>query len=166
MTDPDVQKKLLNKAGAILGRRPYSRGELRLRLLRYGAPAEVAAALDRLEELNLLNDAEYAYNFAFYRAKVQGWGPLRLRQGLLRRHVAPGLAESVLERVRRDLGDATTLREYIERHCRRCGLPADRTGVQRLVAHLRRRGFFEEHIWAALRDLLPATVRQRDESGD
>ncbi len=57
MTDPDVQKKLLNKAGAILGRRPHSRGELRLKLLRYGAETEVEAALDRLQELNLLNDA-------------------------------------------------------------------------------------------------------------
>lgn len=166
MIDPDVQKKLLNKAGALLGRRPHARGELRLKLLRHGAEEQVEAALDRLQELNLLNDAEYAYNFAFHRAKLEGWGPLKIRQALLRRQVAPGLAETALERVRRAFGDETTLQEYVQRHCRRTGLPADRRGVQKLVAHLRRRGFFEDHIWAVLRQLIPAAVWQRHDSGD
>ncbi len=166
MTDPEVLKKLLNKAGAILARRPHARGELRLKLLRHGGEADVDAALDRLQDLNLLNDAEYAYNFAFRRARHEGWGPLKVRQALVRRQVAPALAEGAVERVRDELGEEAMLEEYVERRCRRTGLPADRRGILRLMNHLRSRGYKEESIWTVLRHLIPAAVWQRYETGD
>jgi regulatory protein len=166
VTDPEVQKKLLNKAGAILARRPHARGELRQKLLRHAEGRDVESVLDRLQDLKLLNDAEFAYNFAFHRAKVEGWGPLRIRQALLRRQVAPDIVRSTIERLRDNLADGSALQDYVLRHCRRSGLPQDRKGLSRLVAHLRRRGYHEDSIWAVLRQIIPAAVWQRDDSGD
>jgi regulatory protein len=166
VTDSEIRKKLLNKAGAILARRPHARGELRLKLLRHAAEPDVDGALDYLQDLNLLNDSEFAYNFASHRARVEGWGPLKIRQALLRCKVAPELVQNVVDRIRRDPANGPALREYVERRCRRMGLPADRKGVNRLVVHLRRRGYTEDSIWAVLRKLIPAAVWQHYESGD
>ncbi len=166
MTEPEIRKKLLARGGRLLGRRPYSRAELRLKLLPLAAEADVDSALDRLEELNLLNDADYAYNFAFRRASQEGWGPLKLRQALQRRRIAPDLVESTLDRVGREVEANVALREYVERRCRRSGWPADRRGIQKLVDHLRRRGFHEESIVSALRHLIPPAVWQRFNTGD
>jgi len=162
---PQPTKKLLSKAGNLLARKAHSRGELREKLLRFGDMQSVEAALDRLQELNLLNDGEYAYNFASRRATQEGWGPLRVRQALLRRRVAPQLVDSALERVKAECGD-TALREYIEKHCEKTGWPQDRKGIQRLIGHLRRRGFHEESIISALRPRIQASVWQRFDTGD
>jgi regulatory protein len=160
-----LQKKLMSKAGALLARRAHTRGELREKLLRFADEPEVEATLGRLEELNLLNDREYAYNFASRRSRHEGWGPLRVRQALLRRRVAPDLVEHALRRVMEEAGD-TALREYVEKHCRKTGWPQDRRGIQRLIGHLRRRGFHEDSILNALRLLIPAAVWQRFDTGD
>jgi SOS response regulatory protein OraA/RecX len=55
-------KKLLQKAGRLLAWRAYSRGELEAKLRSQAEEKEIQAVLGRLEELNLLNDEQYAYN--------------------------------------------------------------------------------------------------------
>jgi len=162
---PELRKKLLSKAGNLLARRPHSRGELREKLLRSGDEQSVEAALDRLQELNLLNDREYAYNFASRRVAQEGWGPLKVRQALMQRRVASALVDDTLERVAGECGD-TALRAYVEKHCRKTGWPHDRKGIQRLIGHLRRRGFHEDSIISALRLRIPASVWQRFDTGD
>ncbi len=157
---------LMTRAGRLLSRRPYSRGELRRRLARFAEPDSVDEVLSRLAELNLLNDSEYAYNFALCRMKQDGWGPLKVLQALLRREVAAALAESAIERVRRENDEAALLREYVERHCRKIGLPEDLNGIRRLVTHLQRRGFREETIFKALREEIPTVAWRRFETGD
>jgi len=61
----EPSKRLLHKAGRLLARRAYTRGELRTRLAKGGNEEDIAGVLDQLETINLLNDAETAYNFAF-----------------------------------------------------------------------------------------------------
>lgn len=166
MTGSETSKKLLSRAGRILSRRAYSRGELRRKLSRYGEPELIESVLERLEELNLLNDAEYAYNFALCRMKQDGWGPLKVLQALRRCEVKSDLAEEMVALVRKEAGDMGLLQEYLQRHCRKTGLPQDRKGLQRLVSHLRRRGFQEETIYDALRHLTRAVSRLPLDIGD
>ena len=161
----ELQKKLLKKAAALLARRAYSRGEMRSRLSKF-PEEEVEVVLDRLEQLNLLNDAEYAYNHAFCRMKQAGWGPVKVHDFLLRHCVAPQLAESAIDRVRREISDGVALAEYLQRHCRKSKLPADPNGIRKLISHLRRRGFHENTIYGVLQQMIPAAIWRGFETGD
>ena len=164
--DAESQKRLLAKAGALLSHRAHSRGELRAKLEKIADKALVEAALDRLEQLNLLNDAEYAYNFALCRVRQDGWGPAKITDSLLRRHVAETVIESTIKRIYREVGGDFALTEYIKRHCGKKKLPADIKSVRKLILHLRQRGFNEDNIFAILTRMAPAAIMQYFESGE
>jgi len=164
--DTELHKVLLNKAGALLARRPYSRGELKDKLSKLADESQVEAAIGRLEQLNLLNDAEYAYNFALYRMKQQGWSPARVQESLLRRQVGQDIVESALERAQTNLGGVSAIVSCVRKFCEKSGLPADLKQTRRLIAHLHRRGFDEESIAAALRETIPAALLQQIETGE
>jgi SOS response regulatory protein OraA/RecX len=162
----DLQKKLLNRAGTLLGRRSYSRGEMRAKLSNLADSSDVDAALDRLESLNLLNDSDYAYNFASSRIRLQGWGPIKVRHALLRREVSAQVVDAAIARVRRETGDEEVLRDYLDRYCIKHGVPGNRRALQKLVAHLERRGFGDAAIYSALRRVIPAGVWECFETGE
>jgi SOS response regulatory protein OraA/RecX len=164
--ETEIRKKLLNKAGDFLARRACSRGEMRAKLSKYADPPDVEATLDHLESVNLLNDSDYAYNFASSRVRLQGWGPIKVRHALLRRQVAPQIVEGAVNRVRRETGDEDALQAYLNRRCRRDGLPGDRKALQKLIAHLRRRGFADAIIYSALRRAVPDAVWETFETGE
>lgn len=156
----------MRKAGALLARRAYSRAELRVRLERTAAGYSVEPVLDRLEQLNLLNDSDYAYNFALCRIREQGWGPGKVRNSLLRRQIEPAVIEGALDRVRREVGDERALALCIRKYCGNRGLPADSKGWRKLILHLHRHGFNEETIEEALPRMIPAEIRRRFETGE
>jgi SOS response regulatory protein OraA/RecX len=159
-------KLLLKSAGALLARRSYSRGELKDKLSKMADEHAVESALDRLEKLNLLNDADYAYNFAFCRIRQRGWSPDRVQSSLIHRQIEQKTIEIALERVRSELGNEPVLENYLRKYCGKRGLPADLKALRKLIAHLRRRGFTEESILDALRLVVPAAMLQRLETGD
>ncbi len=156
----------MHLATRLLSRRAHSRNELRRKLARSGEMGQIEEVLNRLEELRLLNDADYAYNFALCRMRQDGWGPLKVLQSLQRRQVAMDVAESALARVRAEIDDRFVLLEYLKQHHRKDGPPQDRKGILRLVSHLRRRGFGDETIFSALRQIIPTAAWQHLETGD
>lgn len=164
--EAELQKKLLNRAGKLLAKRPYSCGEMRIKLSKLAESADVENILNRLEALNLLNDADYAYDFAFSRIRLQGWGPIRVRHSLLHRQVAHQIIETALDRVWQDVGDRVVLREYIDQHYRKTGIPQDRKGIKRLIAHLQRRGFADATIYSTLREMIPDLAWECFETGE
>jgi regulatory protein len=164
--DSEPDKALLKKAGALLSRRGYSRGELRNKLLKFAGNQQVESVLDRLEQLKLLNDTEYAYNFALYRIERQSWGSAKVHDDLRRRHVAPSIIEYVLQRVRNELGEETIPLEYIRKYCGKHWPPAEKKHLQRLIMHLRGRGFSDEAIEHALRKLPATPALQHFEMGE
>jgi SOS response regulatory protein OraA/RecX len=146
---------LMKRAAAFIARRAHSRGELRRKLAAAQKTGEddnaakIEAVLDRLEHLNLLNDAEYAYNFAFYRIKDSGWGEGKVREALLARDVAKAAADRALERVREEItpgGMEDALVEYVEGYCRKHGAPSTPKDAQKLARRLAGRGFDEDRI--------------------
>jgi len=159
-------KLLIKKAGALLAKRAYSRIELQERLVGTAGDYSVEPVLDRLEQLNLLNDAEYAYNFALCRMKQEGWGPAKIRNALLRRHVQQRTIEAALQMVENELGSDIAIEQDIREYSRKKGVPADIKSLRRLFAHLTQKGFDEDSILGVLRRVIPAKLWHRFETGE
>ncbi|MDR1733433.1 MAG: recombination regulator RecX [Oscillospiraceae bacterium] len=86
----DAEKQLMDRAGRLLARRAHSRTELEQKLLHPGANrpepdlSAVKNVLDRLEALNILNDADFA---AAYAGELHRKGkPYRYAYAKLRSH--------------------------------------------------------------------------------
>jgi len=175
---PNDKYDLMKRAAALIAGRGYSRGELRRKLvsavnadtkdgLNVVNTAEIEATLDRLEQLNLLNDAEYAYNFILYRVKESRWGEEKIREALLKSDIENTVADRALERVREELaacgsdgidGIENALMEYIEGCCRKHGTPATLKDAHKLARRLAGRGFDEDRIMDALRRITPSEI--------
>jgi SOS response regulatory protein OraA/RecX len=162
----EIQKALLKKAGSLLARRAHSRGELQLKLAKMAEDSDVECALNRLEQLNLLNDADYAYNFAFYRIRQEGWSFAKVRDALFRHHLSQAIIESALERARNELGDEFALIECIKKRYGKQPPPASPKDIQKFILFLRRRGFDDDAIFRGLRRMLPAAAIQGFETGE
>lgn len=165
MTEEKPVRNVLRKAGILLARRAYSRGELRDKLSGLAGHEEIEEVLRRLEDLHLLNDSDYAYNFASNRIRQRGWGPVKAYHALVRRQVSPGIAESALERVREEAGEQLWLEGYLEKYWRTRHSPRNRKEIRKLVVHLRQRGFHEETILEVLRRSIPAEVWRSFDAG-
>jgi len=150
-----LQNKLRKKAFALLSRRAYSRGEIHRKLMQIADERMVESVLDRLEQLKLLNDMDYAYNFALSRIGREGWGPEKLRNALIRRQVAVSDISTALDRIRDEVGDDYGLADYLNKYCGKRGLPEDLKSIRNLMKHLRRRGYHPDSIHNALKHMLP-----------
>ena len=156
----------MQKAGALLSRRPYSKGELRDKIRKLADGEQVEATLDRLEAVGLLNDAEYAYNFAFRRIMEMAWGPARVRSSLIRRQVPPQVAEAAIDRVQQGVSEELLLSRYVDRFDQKRGLPTNRRAIQKLISHLRSRGFNEDLIWDTRRRKIPVAAWRKYDTGE
>ena len=133
------------KALEMLSRRPYSRKELKEKLMRKGIAEESADECVRwLDENGFLDDGNYASAVArHYSAK--GYGPGRVKGELRRR----GIDRETTEETLSELPDNTEkLDAFIARRLRD---PADRDNIRKVGAALYRRGYSWEEIRAALR---------------
>ena len=133
------------KALEMLSRRPYSRRELKDKLLRRGTDEQsVDECISWLDEHGFLDDGEYAGAVArHYSAK--GYGAGRVKTELRRRGIERELADETLA----ELPENTDkIDAYI---ARRLSDPKDRDSVRKIGAALFRRGYSWEEIRAALR---------------
>jgi SOS response regulatory protein OraA/RecX len=165
--DAGIHKLLLKKAGAFLARRAYSRMDLQKKLAVFADDRQVESALQHLERLNLLNDSDYAYNFALRRIRQQGWSPAKVQNALLGHHIGHATIERAVEQVCNESGgEESVILEYVQKRYGKRGLSADVKGVRKLIMHLRQRGFDEESIFGALRGKIPDAALQRFETGE
>ena len=129
------------KALEMLSRRPYSRRELKDKLLRRGTDEQSAEdCIAWLDEHGFLDDGEYAGAVArHYSAK--GYGAGRVKSELRRRGIERELADETLA----ELPENTEkIDAYIARRL-------SRDSVRKIGAALFRRGYSWEEIRAALR---------------
>ena len=133
------------KALEMLSRRPYSRRELKDKLLRRGTDEQsVEDCIAWLDEHGFLDDGEYAGAVArHYTAK--GYGAGRVKSELRRRGIERELADETLEALPEN---TEKIDAYI---ARRLNDPKDRDSVRKIGAALFRRGYSWEEIRAALR---------------
>ena len=89
--------ELEQSALRLLTLRDHSRAELRRKLQARNEleESQLEAVLDRLERLDYLNDPRYTRHYTESRCR-RGFGPLRIRQELQQRGIAPALVEQVL----------------------------------------------------------------------
>lgn len=148
---------VFDKAVELLAVRARSARDLRLRLKRAGAEDEaIVAAIERLEELGLLDDRDYARNLA--RSRVVGGGVSKRKIGeeLQRRGVSRRVADEAitdtLEEVELDEeGAARAAAEKRLRALRSYDLPTQR---KRLYAFLARRGYAPDVVSRVIRAVI------------
>ena len=114
-------------------------------------PAEADEAIERLIEMDQLDDARYASLFAEDKRELFGWGPSRILEALIEKGVARDLAETAAGSESHD--------ELAERAAdlldRRDDRLDDDSGRGRALAFLARRGYelevAYEAVWLAER---------------
>jgi regulatory protein len=128
--------------------RPRSSDEIRERLRRKAfAPAVIEAAIERLSELSLIDDAAFARFWVENRQASRPRGVAALRAELQRKGIDRAVADAVL-RDQRLVGDETVQALALARAALRkyASLPDRATFERRMAGYLQRRGFSFETI--------------------
>ena len=135
------------KALCLLEHRPHAKRELERKLSRTVGEEAAQAAADRMEELGLVDDADYAARLAQELAR-KGYAFSRTVQELVRRGVDRELAQEAAREASPDPEEA--IRRLIQRkYERRLG---DEKGRRQTAAALQRLGYRWEEIRSALRE--------------
>ena len=150
LRDFDERRKAYEAALLLLSYRPRSESELRTRLLRRGLGAEaIAAALERVRQAGLLDDAAFARAWVEDRGSARGRGRRTLAAELRAKGVDPEAAEPALAGV----DDAERALEAARQRSARLGDLPWRDFQLKLGGFLSRRGFGYETIGPVLRTL-------------
>lgn len=132
-----------------LGRREHSTAELRGRLERAGADAQIVAeALTIIAEQGYLDDARYARMMVEDRRNVDGWGEQRIRARLQQAGIERDLIDRALGE-RGHAGEIEAALAQLRRRWRRA--PADDRERQRAFGQLIRLGYEPEVVYEAIR---------------
>lgn len=137
-----------------LGSRARSRMEVARRLAQAGYSAEATeAALQRLEEQDLVDDARLAREWVEYRLREKQIGVDRLRMELGRKGIGRELVAAALEG--REEEQESALKEFARRRLERMQTEPRADARRRLSQLLRQRGFDWDSIRATVDELLP-----------
>ena len=145
-------------ARAILLRRlsasPRSRRELADDLHRRGVPDDVAErVLDRFVEVGLIDDAEFARQWAESRQRTKGSARSVLRQELRSKGIDDDAVADALEPIDSD-SERDRARRLVEVKVRSLSRVDDATRQRRLVSMLMRRGYSHAVSMNVVRDVL------------
>jgi regulatory protein len=142
ITDPSL---VLEAALRFLEARQRSAVEVRRRLLLHGYRAElVDSTIDRLVELDILDDAAFAQAWVESRDRARPRGQRALRSELRRKGIDRQVVDDVLEarELAEPAADAAAARRVLERHANALNRVTDpRARRQRAYALLARSGF-------------------------
>lgn len=148
-----AERSTYDRALTLLEHRARSVAELRRKLIEKGAPkGETDEVIGRLLDQKLLDDADFARQFA--RTKITGPGASRIRilQELRRKGVASDVAQRALDELGEEEGvDASaSIHRVAEKKWKTLAKLDDFTRRRRLYAFLARRGFNPDEIRAAM----------------
>lgn len=143
----------------LLTARAYTVRNLRRKLVQKEFPAtEVDAAIERLVQSGLLDDARYAAQYARGRLLGPGASKRRLRQQLFKRGIPGDVADRAIEEVIED--ESIDMEVVIEKDARKklstLGDLEPFVLKRRLYAHLARRGYDVDEINAVMKKVLKA----------
>ncbi len=141
----------------ILAGRSCSEGELRDKLTAKGwADAGVIEhCIERLKDLNYVNDDLFAHSYARYRVSLKPLGRARLARELAARKVSRKTIDEALDLIFGEVAEETLIDRAIKRRIRTHGRPADRAAAKRMFDHLGRLGFEYDLISQKLRAMKP-----------
>jgi regulatory protein len=136
-------------------RRSYSIHEMRAYLERRAEdPDLVSRVIARLRELNYLDDARYATDFARQRTQLRRQGRFRITRELRTRGVPDRYIEAALDAVFSGDDETALVRTRVKRHLAHARGPLDQRKVASLYHRLLRAGFPSELVRSELRDAM------------
>lgn len=140
--DPDAARA---SAIALLARRDFATGELRLKLESRGYDrAVIAAVIAELTEERALDDARYAEHYVAYNAQ-RGQGPLRIAAELR----SQGVTDTLIDAALATGPDWRALAREVRMRKFGAEPPEEWTEKTRQARFLQYRGFSSDHIRAA-----------------
>lgn len=141
----ETEEKLVReRALSLLAAREYTEKQLYDKLIQRGADEELAAAaLLRMQELGLIDDADYACRAAADMAHLRGYAPRRIGQELRRRGIGEEEAAAALEALEEEDPQPRIAALLLSRYAR---LWEDEKIRRRAVAALQRLGYAYEDI--------------------
>jgi regulatory protein len=164
-TETDLYTAAING----LARRAYSVYEMRMYLERRAEDKEVVkGVLDRLKQLDYLDDARYARQFVRLHSELRKQGPFRIARDLRARGVPDRHIEAALAERSSDANESALVRARLERRIKTLRGPLDDRRVASLYRSLLRAGFSADTIRRELAALSKAPVPEfsTDSSGD
>lgn len=149
LRDDAELKKAKDKALTLLSYKEYTSAELEKRLKGYTSEEAAVQAVERMTELGLLDDADYAERYARDLAERRGFGERRIRMEMRQKGLPPEAIEEAVSRLETDpVGRA---RELLEKK-----YPLwqeDERVKRRAYGALARRGFGPDDIRRAMADM-------------
>jgi len=164
-TETDLYTAAING----LARRAYSVYEMRMYLERRAEDKEVVkGVLDRLKQLDYLDDALYARQFVRMHSELRKQGPFRIARDLRARGVPDRHIEAALAERSSDANESALVRARLERRIKTLRGPLDDRRVASLYRSLLRAGFSADTIRRELTALskTPVPELSTDSSGD
>ena len=137
----------------ILESRARSVAELRKKLLQKGEkPAEIDEVIARLRDQKILDDADFARQFARTKLLSGGASRFRIAQELARKGVARAIADAAIAALEEDEGLdlSASVHRVAEKKWRSLAKLDEITRKRRLYAYLARRGFNPDEIREAM----------------
>ena len=138
------------KALYLLEHRSHSKKELADKISRTAGREAAERAAERMEELGLVNDAQYARNLAEELLQRKRFAARRAEYELLHKGIDRALAQEIVEELAPEPEES--LRFLLERKYQRS--LSDEKGRRRVFAALQRLGYSGEDIRTALRDYI------------
>jgi regulatory protein len=137
---------------------PRSRRQLLTKLLERGVSEQVAAEiLDRYEEVQLIDDAEFARMWVRSRAQTRSLARSAIKRELADKGITGDLAEDALSQ-RTDEDERAAAVDLVQRKLRPLADPGDRAAhdkqVRRLVSMLARKGYAPSLAFSIVKDVL------------
>lgn len=137
---------------------PRSRHQLFSKLMERDVPEKVAEEiLNRYEEVQLIDDAEFARMWVRSRAQTRSLARLAIRRELAEKGIAGDLAEEALAQ-RSDEDERAAGAELVRKKLRPLADPEDRASrdkqVRRLVGMLARKGYPPSTAFSIVKDVL------------
>jgi regulatory protein len=130
-----------------LARRAYSVFEMRTYLERRAGDKDVVKGiLERLKQLNYLDDARYARQFVRLHTELRKQGPFRIARDLRARGVPDRHIEAALAERSAESNESALVRERLERRIKSLRGPLDERRVASLYRSLLRAGFSADTI--------------------
>jgi len=139
----------------LLGRRDYSRSELRRKLTGKGFSAgETEGVLARFEACGFLNDRNLAQRLAGFYSREKLWGPQKLLQKLVQRGIPVEMAREVIHLEEESGRTPERLRFILQHKLKgRDSLSLSVQDKKRLANYLQQRGYAWDDIWEALQEI-------------
>jgi regulatory protein len=164
--EPDPESVARTICLNLLTGAPRSRAELATALRKRRVPDDVAAdVLDRLSNVNLVDDAAYAEAYVESRHRGRGLARSALRQELRRKGVDEAVASAAVEQLDPDteLASAETL---VARRLPSTQGLAKEARVRRLTGMLQRKGYPAGVAFRVVREALAAEDEVKDAPGE